>query len=131
MRSEFVGETRGHRILILADVSRLTSINTLFPRFEVSTMKSTVSATVITIAICVVAASLGGATADNVASNAEHKNDRAGQIDHPTGRFQISSFATSKSGSGVGYYVIDSTTGEIWMNYGDNKPSKVSDPLLK
>ena len=46
-----------------------------------------------------------------------------------TGRFQIAAIGTDKDGSGSAYYVIDSVTGEIWMNYGDAKPSKVSGPL--
>jgi hypothetical protein len=52
--------------------------------------------------------------------------------DGPTiGRFQIAAFGPRENGPGPGYYVIDTATGQVWMNYGDNKPSKVSDPLLK
>ncbi len=94
-------------------------------------MKSTVSVIAIVLAVCVLAVSIGGASADNAEANAKQVIDQTTNGHHPTGRFQIYSFATEKSGSGVGYYVIDSTTGEIWMNYGDNKPSKVSEPLLK
>lgn len=52
-----------------------------------------------------------------------------GPSERVTGRFQIAAIGTDKDGSGSAYYVIDSVTGEIWMNYGDSKPSKVSGPL--
>ncbi len=94
-------------------------------------MKPTVIAIGLVITIFVFAFSIGGTTADNAAANTAPENAQAAQGDKPTGRFQISSFATPKSGSGVGYYVIDSTTGEIWMNNGNNKPSKVSESLLQ
>lgn len=94
-------------------------------------MKSFVSVAAIILTVCVLVVSVGGASADSATVNTEQVADQPANAHNPTGRFQISSFATEKSGAGVGYYVIDSTTGEIWMNYGDNKPSKVSEPLLK
>ncbi|MDM4019485.1 hypothetical protein, partial [Roseiconus lacunae] len=98
---------------------------------QVFTMKSFVSVAAIILTVCVLVVSVGGASADSATVNTEQVADQPANAHNPTGRFQISSFATEKSGAGVGYYVIDSTTGEIWMNYGDNKPSKVSEPLLK
>ena len=95
-------------------------------------MKSTIGAVAIVIAIAVFATLIGNATADNapVEPNTAHVHDQTAQNNNPIGRFQISSFAL-QNGSGPGYYVIDSTTGEIWMNYGLNKPSKISESLLK
>lgn len=47
------------------------------------------------------------------------------------GRFQVSAFGPTPDRGGPGYYVIDTATGELWSNYGDNRPSRVSGPLLE
>jgi hypothetical protein len=69
-----------------------------------------------------------GQPAQAVAGQDRIKSD----ADGPTvGRFQIAAFGPRENGPGPGYYVIDTATGQVWMNYEDNKPGKVSDPLLK
>lgn len=82
----------------------------------------------------------------NIAGNHGIHTERGGRLDlkwttllsppsdagrSPAGRFQISAFTNGTGGTGFGNYVIDPTTGEFWMGYGDEKPSKVSEPLLK
>ena len=48
------------------------------------------------------------------------------------GRFQVSAFGPTPNRAGPGYYVIDTATGELWSNFGDdNKPIRLSGPLLK
>ena len=47
------------------------------------------------------------------------------------GRYQVSVFGPTQNRAGPGYYIIDTATGELWSNYGDNKPSRVSGPLIK
>jgi hypothetical protein len=72
----------------------------------------------------------GTATAQPAHADAVQEHIKA-DLDHPTGRFQIAAFGALENGAGPGYYVLDTATGQVWMNYKDGKPSKVSDPLLK
>jgi len=48
------------------------------------------------------------------------------------GRYQVSSFTGDpQTGNGPGYYIIDTATGELWMNFRSSKPSRVSGPIGK
>ncbi|MGM0490823.1 MAG: hypothetical protein ACQESR_29210 [Planctomycetota bacterium] len=90
--------------------------------------------------VIVVVAVLGAAIGFSVVGMAAGQSAQAvaeqdrikADADGPTsGRFQIAAFGPRENGPGPGYYVIDTATGQVWMNYADNRASKVSDPLLK
>ena len=44
------------------------------------------------------------------------------------GRYQVAAFG--KDGN-HGYYILDTATGELWSNYRDGKPSRISGPLTE
>ena len=44
------------------------------------------------------------------------------------GRYQLAAFG---EGGSQGYYILDTSTGELWGNYGDNKPSRISGPIAE
>ena len=58
------------------------------------------------------------------ASSADDTEEHAASI----GRYQVAAFG--KDGN-HGYYLLDTATGELWSNYRDSKPSRISGPLKK
>ncbi|MEM6468252.1 MAG: hypothetical protein AAF802_01690 [Planctomycetota bacterium] len=87
-------------------------------------MNSTLKAAPVVIAVLVIAVFFADANANNQAKT--NGSSEAQSI----GRFQITSFATRNDAYGGGYYVIDTTTGEVWRGTGDKSLVQVSEALL-
>jgi hypothetical protein len=53
------------------------------------------------------------------------------QVDSSNGRYQIAVYAYPEGRPDPGVYIIDTATGELWMNRGSQKPRHISGPIAK
>lgn len=51
--------------------------------------------------------------------------------DSSIGRYQIAVYAYPEGNPDPGVYIIDTATGELWMNRGSEKPRQISGPIAK
>ena len=45
------------------------------------------------------------------------------------GRYEVSAFGPTPERRGHGYYILDTATGSLWSNYGNEQPRLISGPL--
>ena len=53
------------------------------------------------------------------------------QPESSIGRFQIAVYEYPEGRPDPGCYIIDTATGELWMNRGSDKPRQISGPIAK
>ena len=53
------------------------------------------------------------------------------QLESSIGRYQIAGYAYPEGDPDPGVYIIDTATGELWMNRGSEKPRQISGPMAK
>ena len=85
----------------------------------------------IAVLVLLAAIAVHGVVFADTTTTAKHNPSQGeAQPESSIGRYQIAAFeGDPQKGSGPGYYIIDTATGELWMEYENDKPSQISGPI--